>query len=368
MAQRAASPRRRSWAPDSEGSRPHAGSRAPPSGSPSSTAATITSSSRCSTRSRRRPSRRPTSPTRSARSCATRRNADVLLAEVVSIDPAGGRSPWRDGATLSYDTLIVAAGARHAYFGHEEWEARAPGPQDPRGRARDPPPHPARLRGGRARGGPGRRKSLLTFAIVGGGPTGVELAGAIAEIADHVLVDDFRHIDPREARIVLVEAGPRILPSYSPKTSENAAAELRRLGVEVRTGRRSPAVDATGSSPADRHLDAGTVVWAAGVAASRVGSFLGAPLDRTGRVVVEPGPLRPRTSRGLRDRRPRPLHAPGRPAAAGRQPGRHAAGPLRGARDPDAPRRPRGAAVPLLRQGHPGRHRAAPPRSPRSSG
>ncbi len=216
------------------------------------------------------------------------KNADVVLAEVVSIDPDRRQVSLRDGGTISYDTLVVASGARHAYFGHEDWESRAPGLKnledaleirrrillafEEADRATDAEP----------------RRRFLTFAIVGGGPTGVELAGAIAEISRKVLVDDFRHIDPREARVVLVEAGPRILPSYSPRSSESAAAELRRLGVEVQTGEPVTAVDDTGLVVGGRHLEAGTVLWAAGVAASPVGSFLGAPVDKNGRVVVEP--------------------------------------------------------------------------------
>ena len=217
------------------------------------------------------------------------KNADVILAEVRSVDPARREVTLADGSLLGYDTLVVAAGARHAYFGHEAWEARAPGLKsledaleirrrillafEEADRASDP----------------ARRRALLTFAIVGGGPTGVELAGAIAEISRHVLVADFRHVDPREARIVLVEAGPRILPTYSETSSENARAELVRLGAEVRTGAPVTAVDAGGIAigNGDR-IDAATVLWAAGVAASPIGTFLGVPLDRKGRVVVEP--------------------------------------------------------------------------------
>ncbi len=217
------------------------------------------------------------------------KNADVVLAEVRSVDPARREVTLADGSLLGYDTLVVAAGARHAYFGHEAWEARAPGLKsledaleirrrillafEEADRASDP----------------ARRRALLTFAIVGGGPTGVELAGAIAEISRHVLVADFRHVDPREARIVLVEAGPRILPTYSETSSENARAELVRLGAEVRTGAPVTAVDAGGIAIGNgERIDAATVLWAAGVAASPVGTFLGVPLDRNGRVVVEP--------------------------------------------------------------------------------
>jgi NADH dehydrogenase len=132
------------------------------------------------------------------------------------------------------------------------------------------------------------RRDLLTFVIVGGGPTGVELAGAIAEISRHVLVSDFREIDPREARIVLVEAGSRILSAYAPESSERAAETLRARGVEVRTGSAVTAVDAAGVRIGDELIGARTVLWAAGVAASPLARSLGTPLDRAGRALVEP--------------------------------------------------------------------------------
>jgi NADH:quinone reductase (non-electrogenic) len=216
------------------------------------------------------------------------KNADVVLAEVVSIDPPRRQVSLRDGGTISYDTLVLASGARHAYFGHEDWEPRAPGLKNLEDALEIRRRILLAFEEADREAAPERRQRLLTFAIVGGGPTGVELAGAIAEIADHVLVDDFRHIDPREARVVLIEAGPRILPSYSAKSSENATSELRRLRVEVRTGEPVTVVDDTGLVAGGRHIEAGTVLWAAGVAASRVGSCLGVPIDKNGRVVVEP--------------------------------------------------------------------------------
>ena len=216
------------------------------------------------------------------------RNADVVLAEVVAIDPAARSISLRDGGTLTYDILVVASGARHAYFGHEDWEARAPGLKNLEDALEIRRRILLAFEEADRETDPDKRRRFLTFAIVGGGPTGVELAGAIAEIARKVVVDDFRHIDPREARVVLIEAGPRILPAYSPTSSENAARELRHLGVEVRTGDAVTAVDEAGLAAGGARVDAATVVWAAGVAASRVGSFLGAPCDKQGRVVVNP--------------------------------------------------------------------------------
>ena len=216
------------------------------------------------------------------------KNADVVLAEVVSVDTGRREVSLRDGGKLSYDTLVIAAGARHAYFGHEDWEARAPGLKSLEDALEIRRRILLAFEEADREASPERRRALLTFAIVGGGPTGVELAGAIAEISRHVLVDDFRHIDPREARIVLVEAGPRILPSYAPESSRNARSELSRLGVDVRTGAPVTAVDGSGIAVAGERIETATVLWAAGVAAAGIGSFLGAPLDRNGRVVVEP--------------------------------------------------------------------------------
>ncbi|MFN2385598.1 MAG: NAD(P)/FAD-dependent oxidoreductase [Thermoanaerobaculia bacterium] len=214
-------------------------------------------------------------------------NARVLLATAKAIDTQRREVVLEDG-TLPYDYLIVAAGARHAYFGHEEWEKRAPGLKS----LEDALEIRRRILLGfeRAEGAADERarQLLLTFVIVGGGPTGVEMAGAIAEIARHVLAHDFRSIDPREARIVLLEAGPRILPSFSEKLSRKAAASLTRLNVEVRTGTPVTGIEPEAVLLGDERLPAKTVIWAAGVAASPLGRTLGGPLDRPGRVVVNP--------------------------------------------------------------------------------
>ena len=215
------------------------------------------------------------------------RNASVLLADVLSIDVANREIALADGR-LSYDYLILAAGAGHAYFGHDEWERFAPGLKT----LEDALAIRRRilLAFERAEREPDAslRQELLTFVIVGGGPTGVELAGAIAEISRHVLVSDFRAIDPREARVVLVEGGPRILAAYSEKSSARASRTLGARGVEVRTGTPVTSVDGGGVSLGPERIAARTVLWAAGVAASPLARSLGTPLDRAGRAVVEP--------------------------------------------------------------------------------
>ena len=215
------------------------------------------------------------------------KNADVLLAEAVAIDPAKRQLILAD-ATLAYDYLVVAAGARHAYFGHGEWEAHAPGLKSLEDALELRRRILLAFEEADRETDAERRRALLTFVIVGAGPTGVELSGAISEISRHVIVDDFRHIDPREARILLVEAGPRVLPTYAEGTSRRAEASLRERGVEVRTGAPVTSVDPNGIRVAGEHVRANTVIWAAGVAASPIGSHLGVPLDKSGRVVVDP--------------------------------------------------------------------------------
>jgi NADH dehydrogenase len=212
-------------------------------------------------------------------------NTRVLLAEVVSVDAAARRLALRDGE-LSYDYLILAPGATHSYFGHPEWEALAPGLKTL--------DDAVRIRGrillaferAEREADPARRRALLTFVVVGGGPTGVELAGAIGEIACQVMARDFRTIDTREAQTILVEAGPRILPAYPASLSEKAERSLERLCVEVRTGQPVSAVEPGAVRIGGERIESGTILWAAGVAPSPLGRSLGAPLDRVGRVVV----------------------------------------------------------------------------------
>ena len=214
-------------------------------------------------------------------------NAEVVLGEVVRIDVPGRRVLLRDGQ-LHYDFLIIATGATHAYFGHGEWAKDAPGLKTIEDaieiRRRVLLAYEAAEREPDA----ARREEWLTFVVVGGGPTGVELAGALAEIARHVLARDFRRIDPRTARVVLIEAGPRILPAYVPELSDKAAARLKRMGCEVLIGAPVTQVDAGGVTAGEKRIRSRCVIWAAGVAPSAVARSLGVPLDRVGRAKVEP--------------------------------------------------------------------------------
>jgi NADH dehydrogenase len=215
-------------------------------------------------------------------------NATVRMASVSAIDVAGRTVTLADGTTLAYDRLLVASGAAHAYFGHDEWAAHAPGLKtlDDAMRIR------RRIllafeHAEHATSDDGRR-AWMTFAVVGGGPTGVELAGTLAEIARHTLRHEFRHIDPARARVQLVEAGPRVLATFPPELSARAERQLQKLGVEVLTGAPVQAIDAEGYQRGGERTAARTVLWAAGVAASPLGAMLGAPLDRAGRVQVQP--------------------------------------------------------------------------------
>ncbi len=214
-------------------------------------------------------------------------NVTVLLGEAVSVDVAAKRLVLDEGA-LAYDFLVLAAGATHSYFGHDDWQRHAPGLKtiedalDIRRRIL------LAFEEAEREDDADRRRAWLTFVVIGAGPTGVELAGAVAEIARHTLAGEFRRIDPRAARIVLLEGAERVLPPYPPELSQKAARQLESLGVQVRTRSLVTAVDADGVWLGEEHLEARTVLWAAGVAASPLGRSLGAPLDRAGRVQVEP--------------------------------------------------------------------------------
>lgn len=230
-------------------------------------------------------------------------NARVLLGQVSRVD-LEQRRVWVDGQEeLPYDWLVLAVGARTAYFGHDEWEPFAPGLKtvddalEIRRRVLIAFERAERIDDAR------ERRALLTFVVIGGGPTGVELAGAIAELSGYVLSRDFRAIDPREAKVILVEAGPRILPSFPEDLAQSAVEQLAELGVEVKTHAKVTAIDERGvlleTSSADevpglgagrekQRIVSSTVLWAAGVRGSPLAGTLGVPLDRQGRVIVGP--------------------------------------------------------------------------------
>jgi len=214
------------------------------------------------------------------------RNLTVLMAEVTGVD-AESRRVHAGGTAIPYDFLVLATGATHSYFGRDDWARFAPGLkriEDATAIRRD-----LLLAFERAEltEDEAERRRLLTFVVIGAGPTGVEMAGAVAELARHALPEDFRRIEPRSARILLIEAGPRILPSLPEDLAAYAHRTLVRMGVEVLTGTRVTECDAAGveTEPAGR-IEAGTLVWAAGVRASPAGRWLGAEGDRAGRVAV----------------------------------------------------------------------------------
>jgi NADH dehydrogenase len=214
------------------------------------------------------------------------RNVTVLLGEALHVDPVARTVVLVDGE-IGYDDLIVAAGATHSYFGHDEWARYAPGLKS----LEDALVIRRRmlLAFERAERETDRasRAQWLTFVVIGGGPTGIELAGTLVEIARFTLRREFRRMDPAEARVILVEGLDRVLPSYPPDLSDKARQQLERLGVEVRTRAMVTGVDAEGVRLGAERIEARTVLWAAGVAASPLGRSLGAALDRAGRVKVE---------------------------------------------------------------------------------
>ncbi|TAJ81624.1 NAD(P)/FAD-dependent oxidoreductase [Reyranella sp.] len=214
-------------------------------------------------------------------------NVRVVLGRVSGIDKQR-RMVKVDSLEIGYDYLVLATGSRHAYFGHDEWERVAPGLKkidDATGIRRR---ILTAFEHAESMAPAEERARFLTFVVVGGGPTGVEMAGAIAELAHVALRQDFRTINPREARIVLVEAGPRVLPAFPPTLSAAAQKALERLHVEVRLGTPVSNCDESGVTIGSEHLAASTIVWAAGVAASSAARWLGTEKDRVGRVVVGP--------------------------------------------------------------------------------
>ena len=216
-----------------------------------------------------------------------KKNVEVLMAEVTGIDVAA-KTVTAGGRALSFDYLIVATGARHSYFGHPEWEQFAPGLKslddalDIRRRLL------LAFEKAEATSDPVERERLLTFVIVGAGPTGVEMAGAISEIARETMLSDFRNIDPSEAQVILLDAADRVLPVFDPKLSKSAEYQLRNLKVTVKLGVAVKGVDADGVTTANGVIHARTVIWAAGNSASPLMKQLPGTLDRAGRIQVTP--------------------------------------------------------------------------------
>lgn len=212
-------------------------------------------------------------------------NCSVILAKVTGIDPAA-QTVMTDRGPVPYDYLVLATGARHAYFGHDEWEAAAPGLK----KIEDATELRRRIliafERAETETDEDERRRLLTFVVVGGGATGVEMTGAIAELAHRALPADFRNIDPRDARIVLVEAGPRVLPQFDPKLSDYAKRSLEGMNAEVILNQAVTACDEKGVALGDHRIEGRTIVWAAGVRASPAGKWLDVETDRAGRVLV----------------------------------------------------------------------------------
>jgi NADH dehydrogenase len=263
-------------------------------------------------------------------------NAEVILGNVTGVDRKARKVLMVDGE-VEYDYLILATGVTHSYFGHDEWAQHAPGLKTISDalelrrkifiafEAAEREPHTD------------HRDAWMTFVIVGGGPTGVELAGALAEITRHTLRSDFRRIDPRAARVILVEGESRVLPAMKQRLSDKARVQLQKLGVQVRLDAYVTSIDETGVRIGDEHILTHNVLWAAGVAASPLGKSLGVPLDRAGRVLVNPDLTLPGDDRVYvigdlaslkQDGEPVPGVAP-----AAMQEGRHAAENIRHAVD-----------------------------------
>ena len=216
-----------------------------------------------------------------------RNNVEVLLEEVLDFDLNENKVVTREQA-LDYDFLILASGAAHAYFGHEEWEPSAPGLKTIEDALEIRRRVLLAFELAERQAAEGQKVIPLQFVVVGGGPTGVELAGTLAEIAHHAMNHEFRNIDPRQSRILLIEGGPRVLPAYSEALSHKAEDQLRHLGVDVRTSSMVTGVDPGAFWIGHEKILSPVVLWAAGVAASPLGQKLGVPIDRAGRVFVRP--------------------------------------------------------------------------------
>jgi NADH dehydrogenase len=217
-----------------------------------------------------------------------REEVTTLLGTVTGVDPQNRRVRLQDGGAVDFDTLILATGARHAYFGHDDWEPFAPGLKTLEDATSIRRRVLLSLERAEREDDPARRAAFLTFVIVGGGPTGVELAGAIVELVYQNLRGEFRRFDTREARVLLIEAGPRLLPAFAPDLSAYALKALARLGVEVRLGCAVTECNSMGVRIGEQIVAADVILWAAGVRASQAAAWLGAPADSAGRVKVEP--------------------------------------------------------------------------------
>ncbi len=214
------------------------------------------------------------------------KNVRTLLGEVRSVD-VDTRTVTLDQGSLAYDHLIVATGAGHSYFGHDDWAAHAPGLKSLDDATAIRRKVLLAYEAAEREQDPAVRRALLTFVVVGAGPTGVELAGALAEIGHHAMAGEFRAFAPEDVRVLLLEGADRVLPPFEPASSAAAAQQLAKLNVEVRTGARVTHIDAEGVMLGDERIAARTVLWAAGVQGSRLGAALGGPTDRAGRVEVD---------------------------------------------------------------------------------
>jgi NADH:quinone reductase (non-electrogenic) len=269
------------------------------------------------------------------RALARQKNVTVLYGEAQRVDAGGRQVILEDGEALAYDRLILATGATDSYFGHDDWRAHAPGLKTLEDAFAIRERILLAFEHAEREADAAKRAAWLTFVVIGAGATGAEMAGTLAELARHTLKGEFRRFDPRNARVVLVEAMDRVLPPYPPDLSERARAQLERLGVTVWLGRRVTGIDAQGVQLGGERLEAKTVVWCAGVAASPIGATLGVPLDRAGRVLVAPD----LSVRGhpeiqvIGDLANLPEHRPPVPgiAPAAKQMGRHAARNIRAA-------------------------------------
>src|SRR5881396_1422765 len=213
------------------------------------------------------------------------KNVEVILAEVESVDVDAKKVKMAD-LEIDYDYLILATGARHSYFGHNDWEKLAPGLKSLEDAIELRRRILMAFEYAEKTNDEAARKAAMTFVIIGGGPTGVEMAGAIAEISRHTLAKDFRHIDPSRARVILIEGEPRLLAAYPQDLSESARKQLMDLGVEVRTSTRATNLTEVGVQVGDEFIPCRVKIWAAGNNASFVGKTLAAPADRVGRVIV----------------------------------------------------------------------------------